>query len=799
MAENEIFKSGKMSVDVAPRTVGILKTSIQFSTQDQGTAKLIFSLSKDGLPLPLSSAATAKIFLRMADGSVFEKIVSIVDQIHGKLEYVLEEEISHPGLAKGELNINYANGQALSVCKFSFNIDASLMDQDIVPLAEYYVKNFNTLQTDIEERAAVINDTVDELQEKVDGFETTAITLDPRLKTVEGKVTTVTAQLAETMNFLSELGINIKTLGSNKDKPDNIDFIQATINEVSARGGGTVYIPPEEFIIAPTTTRRIILKDNVTITGTGTVKVKDNAGDYETIFGAATNGTQVKNVHFRGFKIDQNPKANITSKITIGTANTSQFAISFQNFKNITVKDVKFDKCSGVNTVLLSGRGCRDASVKDCEFYFAKPLNHANYDNSAIYFNCEHHQASGNKFYADLAESAGGAIETHNGLSTITNNTSEGYSTVCNIVSSSVGETVTRDNSDMVVSDNVATKCRYGIRLWSITGKKLSNVIISNNVMSINNADRGLALTGGISMVRDTGLDGDFENITISDNTIHFQKDTVLRSDMSESSMFAIGLAVRGKLNNVSVKGNTINNAPVRAIKLGFTDASSVSSVVEIKDNIIVNAGIYALAGQYYRSAIQLEGNLNHVSVEGNNIHDNNDIFGGFLSIDANSGTFKGVSIKNNKVSSKQGGYYYRVNKSLGIDEGEVIKTHYSSVFPPTSKLNLKIGDKVENTGTLTPGTSYTGYRVTTAGTSGTLTTAITGTCTNGSTVVTVSDSSQLSVGDMILIAGSGKAPSILQITGNTLLMSSTYSASVTDGSVSYYAPVLKGYGQLQA
>ncbi|PJN90995.1 BppU family phage baseplate upper protein [Bacillus sp. mrc49] len=203
MTENEIFKSGKMSVDVAPRTVGILKTSIQFSTQDQGTAKLIFSLSKDGLPLPLSSAATAKIFLRMADGSVFEKTASIVDQIHGKLEYVLEEEISHPGLAKGELNVNYANGQALSVCKFSFNIDASLMDQDIVPLAEYYVKNFNTLQTDIEERAAVINDTVDELQEKVDGFETTAITLDPRLTTVEGKVNTVTTQLAKTVKKIN--------------------------------------------------------------------------------------------------------------------------------------------------------------------------------------------------------------------------------------------------------------------------------------------------------------------------------------------------------------------------------------------------------------------------------------------------------------------------------------------------------------------------------------------------------------------------------------------------------------------
>ncbi|MCK2016853.1 BppU family phage baseplate upper protein [Peribacillus frigoritolerans] len=202
MTENEFFKSGKMSIDVAPRAVGILKTSIQFSSQDQGTAKLIFSLSKDGLPLPLSSAATVNIFLRMADGSVFENTVSVVDQINGKLEYVLLGETSHPGLAKGELNIYYPNGQAMSVCKFSFNIDASLKDQDIVPLAEYYVKDFNTLKTDIEQRAVDINAAVDEMQTKVDEFESTAITLDPRLTTVEGKVETVTAYLAETTAYV---------------------------------------------------------------------------------------------------------------------------------------------------------------------------------------------------------------------------------------------------------------------------------------------------------------------------------------------------------------------------------------------------------------------------------------------------------------------------------------------------------------------------------------------------------------------------------------------------------------------
>ncbi|MED4694885.1 BppU family phage baseplate upper protein [Peribacillus frigoritolerans] len=240
MEENEIFKSGKISGDVAPRTIGILKTSIQFCTQDQGTAKLIFSLSKDGLPLSLSSAATGKIFLRMADGSVFEKTVSIVDQINGKLEYVLQEEISHPGLAKGELNINYTNGQAMSVCKFSFNIDASFKDQNIVPLAEYYVKDFNTLKTDIEHMD------VDEMQTKVNEFESTAITLDSRLTTVEGEVETVTAQLAETTQKIKNIRLDIvEDFGADPTG----DTLSQTAIEYALATGRKIHFPEGTFLI----------------------------------------------------------------------------------------------------------------------------------------------------------------------------------------------------------------------------------------------------------------------------------------------------------------------------------------------------------------------------------------------------------------------------------------------------------------------------------------------------------------------------------------------------------------------
>ncbi|CAN7409673.1 BppU family phage baseplate upper protein [Peribacillus frigoritolerans] len=234
MAVNEIYKSASIKANVTA-TASMTKTSIKFTTQDNGTAKLIFNITKESLPLPLGSAATAKIFLRMADGSVFEKDATIIDPVNGQVEYILVEEINHPGTVKGEMNVYFSNGQSMTVCQFQFAIEKTVKDRDIVPVAEYYVKDFNTLQTDIEQRAAVINETVDGMQEKVDAFESTAVTLDPRLTTVEGKVNTVTTQLADTVKKVN----GVTPVNGNVTIPVPDTSTLATKTEVVAKADKT--------------------------------------------------------------------------------------------------------------------------------------------------------------------------------------------------------------------------------------------------------------------------------------------------------------------------------------------------------------------------------------------------------------------------------------------------------------------------------------------------------------------------------------------------------------------------------
>lgn len=166
-----IYNDASLSFEVTSRTKTNINTSIQFSTQDIDTARLIFTLRKDGVPLPLS-AVSGKLVMFMAGGSRFIKNVDIVDPLDGIAQYVLTaDEIKHYGTVNAELNLYYANNQALSVHKFSFNIDRALVDTDIVPIAEFYIDDFEALRAKINELYDEVINTVEELRKKFEYLE----------------------------------------------------------------------------------------------------------------------------------------------------------------------------------------------------------------------------------------------------------------------------------------------------------------------------------------------------------------------------------------------------------------------------------------------------------------------------------------------------------------------------------------------------------------------------------------------------------------------------------------------------
>ncbi|APA03585.1 MULTISPECIES: phage baseplate upper protein [Bacillus] len=161
-----MYKTGGVAFDINANRTNGRTTSIQFMTQDTGSAKLSFSFTKDGTPLPLS-AVDAKIVLLYADGSFYKKSLTITDKMNGKAEYVLsDEELKHYGTVKAEIKLYYTNGQALATSLFTFSIAKTLEDQNIIPTADYYIDDFETLKDRINHTIEEISRTVEELQKK---------------------------------------------------------------------------------------------------------------------------------------------------------------------------------------------------------------------------------------------------------------------------------------------------------------------------------------------------------------------------------------------------------------------------------------------------------------------------------------------------------------------------------------------------------------------------------------------------------------------------------------------------------
>ncbi|MGL3753303.1 BppU family phage baseplate upper protein [Bacillus velezensis] len=161
-----MYKTGSVPININTNPINGRSTNIQFMTQDTGSAKLFFSFTKDGVPLPLS-AVDAKIVLLYDDGSFYKKSLTITDKINGTAEYVLSNaELKHYGTVKAEIKLYYTNGQALATSFFTFSIAKTLEDQNIIPTADYYIDDFETLKDGINRIVEEISQTVEELQKK---------------------------------------------------------------------------------------------------------------------------------------------------------------------------------------------------------------------------------------------------------------------------------------------------------------------------------------------------------------------------------------------------------------------------------------------------------------------------------------------------------------------------------------------------------------------------------------------------------------------------------------------------------
>jgi parallel beta-helix repeat protein len=469
------------------------------------------------------------------------------------------------------------------------------------------------------------------------------------------------------------LTFNVKDWGAVGDgMTDDTRAIRAAL-DAAGTAGGTVLIPAGTYLIDPATTP-LVVASNVAVVGEGpgsVLRVKDAAGNYESVFQAATFDAYVERVRFRDFRVDQNPAGNGAADIQ-PLAGQWQHVVALYNFADVAIDRVQFDPYCGVNAVTLNGVGCRLARVSHSYFRFVQGASTTpDYDNSAIYLECAKHLVDGCLFESTPEQAAFGAIETHNGQSTIVGNVSDGFRTGVHVVVA-WNPADTRTTNDITVSGNTFSRCNNGISLWSDSGFVLRAVTIASNTVSLAQATFNASQASGIAMVVGSGLEGAIEDVAIIGNTIFFEAEpadgratTADGVPVDPSANYGIGLAPAGDVANVLVADNVVTLAPVRGLLVGNAHSQNTSRNVRIVNNLFVDAGQNIAVVEGYRAAIALEAALEDVVVEHNSIIDRGDPPFGHQSIYAHPSRANRVFLRHNHVGVMSGALRYTVDRTL--------------------------------------------------------------------------------------------------------------------------------------
>lgn len=420
--------------------------------------------------------------------------------------------------------------------------------------------------------------------------------------------------------------VNVKDFGAVGDGvADDTRAIQAALDAVARRGGGTVLVPAGTWVVAPSGTKTWLkVGSDTTVQGAGETatvfKVKDAAGDYRTLFGQASPSVVVRNVRFAGFRIDQNAAGNRTADVRVGDGSRDQDAIFLTAFDGVTVEGVAVDPATGVNTVALNGRSARGAVIRDCRIRFVKGRSLApggRYDNSAIYVHGASFVVSGNRFEnGGQPGDAVAAIELHGGPGgVVSGNQIAGYFTGVHVVSEGKTEPLVASN-DFAVVGNAITGAGAGIQLWALTGRALRNVTVSANVISVvpfplpSIAYAGIALrneaTGGKVL-------GDHDGVAITGNAVTMARE--IRAGYAFGDTAGILAAPQGSVRNLVVADNVVRDSPSQGLRVE-SKTGTVEGLV-VRGNVIADAGGDLAAGPY-RIGMIFAGRFAAAQVRGN-------------------------------------------------------------------------------------------------------------------------------------------------------------------------------------
>lgn len=426
--------------------------------------------------------------------------------------------------------------------------------------------------------------------------------------------------------------------------------IQAAIDEMSAAGGGLVWLQGEEFLINDT----IIPKDNVHIRGNGMFQTKLTATSALTsgaVMGDTSNTLSDQLINFILTDLEIDGSAMPTSPYQIGRKGFEGNYLQLCVFQNLYIHDTP---ASGLGIDNLDRVWIDHCYVKDCGTAGQAQGSNGfgigtggNTNESVIVTNCYTEGIANSAYLLEDLES----VTTAQKMYIFANNVS---------INDYTGFSVSGCDNAIVVDNQIYSPTNNGIRCIDFASHYVDNVVIKNNSV-IDATSYGILLenhTTNFIVEGNTVRDGTVEGIRVMGSGGSVKNNIVRENGLHGIQLFSpvSGLAV----HDVIVEGNkVINNSQDSATADGIRIDGSNAAFSHL---LVTNNRCYDDQGSpTQRYGIILSGGTGHSNI---NIV-NNDVVGnktgGFLKSNFTMATDAKLIIRNN-LGANPDAYYAQGN-----------------------------------------------------------------------------------------------------------------------------------------
>ena len=278
-------KTGKVIVPTEPASRAMTITGFTFKSYDKKAGVLQFEIkNQDGSPTDLIDA-TVRLFMYIYQGEekkefpIFDNQIITESYMQGVVKYPIPDMLlSYEGKVDANVYIDFPDGSHTDNLAFTFNIEKSVIDNNVQLNGEYYFKDFQQLLDGVKQEATdavnaaltnvdstiekanqqinefvegatqAIDQTIDEVTEQLQATQTKIDTVSQNVTSAQNNLKAVEDKMNQTNQQIGDLG-KLKKMYSNSIDFGDYDYsgrpnLAPNLDFSKFSGDGTLMIDP---------------------------------------------------------------------------------------------------------------------------------------------------------------------------------------------------------------------------------------------------------------------------------------------------------------------------------------------------------------------------------------------------------------------------------------------------------------------------------------------------------------------------------------------------------------------------